>query len=380
MNAPSPRSWRDRYRARAHERFARAVESSADSGNGGPGDPKLAGELAVVRMLRRSAPEAATMSPAARAAGRAKALAAVAGQRSRPSPHPRIRTTAGPRGRLLVALAAVFCLIMTLSGMAMLASENALPGDPLYGVRRTVESATLGLTSGELAQGNKHLEFAADRVADLETLVAKHPDPANSPVGDYLTGFADFTADATAGARDLDDYGAANSPNVLAGLRDWSGDQSDRITALTVSLPGQATPAASHGLALLTRIQQRAAGLLARTVCYTVTSGAGDDLGPLPATGPCDRRPGTTTAPGASTDGSSPERSGQHPGYTGPTGSLTTTGESGAGGASEAPGTFAPGSVLAPTSPDLSEPPTTTTPPGLLQLPPISLPPLLPGA
>ena len=38
---------------------------------------------------------------------------------------------------------------------------------------------------------------------------------------------------------------------------------------------------------------QRANALLARDSCYTITSGATDDLGVLPATGPCDQVPGS---------------------------------------------------------------------------------------
>ena len=398
MNEPSPRLWRDRYRARAHERFARAVDPAAEADPGGPSDPKLAGELAVVSMLRRAAPEPPGLDEDARLRLRAKVLAGAAGPRLSPRPEPRsepgpkpVRTpgtpsprprsigTAGPRGRLLVALAAVFCLVLALSGMAMLASENALPGDPLYGVRRTVESATLGLTSGQLAQGNKHLEFATDRVSDLETLVAQHPDPDSAPVGDYLTGFADFDSDAAAGALDLDDYGAANASNVLAGLRDWGGNQADRITALLGSLPAAALTAANRSIDLLGRIQTRAAELLTRTACYTVTSGTSDDLGVLPATGTCDRRPGVAGAPATSYSGT-PEDLDQHPGYTGPTGSVAPSGVAGTTGPTEAPTTFQPGAVLAPTPPNLTQPPATTTPPGLLPLPTLSLPTLLPGA
>ena len=382
MRKPSPGSWRVRRRARADERFARAVDTPSDAGNGGPSDPKLAGELAVVTMLRRAAPDITPDQPdaAARERMRARVLAGTTVPPPRPS---RIRHrigAAGPRGRLLVALGAVLCLIVALSGMAMLASQNALPGDPLYAVRRTVESATLGLTMGQQARGNKHLEFAADRIADLDTLVAQHPDPNSSPIGDYLTAFSDFDADTTAGAADLDDFGAGNAPNVLAALRDWAADQQDRINALDVGLPAQARDAAARSTALLGRVRQRASGLLVRTSCYTVTSGAGDDLGVLPATGPCDRAPvgvgGVATSRSTPSDQFGPTQ--QHPGYSGPTGTVAPSPVSPSGSVTP-PDTFQPGPVRTTTGPDTSAPSTTTQPGLPLPLPTLSLPPL-PGA
>ncbi|MGH9208356.1 MAG: hypothetical protein ACRD1G_17680, partial [Acidimicrobiales bacterium] len=52
------------------------------------------------------------------------------------------------RGRMMVASAAGLCLVMSLSGMSFLLSRDALPGDALYTVKRSAESAELGLTFG----------------------------------------------------------------------------------------------------------------------------------------------------------------------------------------------------------------------------------------
>jgi hypothetical protein len=183
--------------------------------------------------------------------------------------------------------------VLALSGMTLLLSRDALPGDPLYAVRRTVESATLGLTSGGDAKGHKHLEFAADRIGDIETLARRYPDLANSPVGDYLTAFADFDSDAHAGTVDLTGYATGNGPADLTVLRTWAGQQATRIGLVTPRLPTAARTRAAQSRALLDRVAQRANALLARDSCYTITSGATDDLGVLPATGPCDQVPGS---------------------------------------------------------------------------------------
>src|SRR5262249_32793375 len=68
------------------------------------------------------------------------------------------------RGRLVVAAAAALCLLMSLSGMSLLLSRDALPGDALYSFKRTAESAELGLAFGDQPKALKHLEFASTRV------------------------------------------------------------------------------------------------------------------------------------------------------------------------------------------------------------------------
>src|SRR4051812_24467473 len=71
------------------------------------------------------------------------------------------------RGRLVVAAAAALCLLMSLSGMSLLLSRDAVPGDALYSFKRTAESAELGLTFGDQPKALKHLEFASARINEI---------------------------------------------------------------------------------------------------------------------------------------------------------------------------------------------------------------------
>ena len=340
-------------------------------------------------MLRHNA-DATAPDSAARDRMRAKVLGELAvPSPMKPSPVPRVAAAktgrvTGTRGRLVIALGAAFCLVLALSGMTLLLSRNALPGDPLYAVRRTVESATLGLTSGDDAKGRKHLEFAADRVGDIETLAARYPDPTDSPVGDYLTAFADFDSDASAGTANLTGYATDHGSGDLALLRTWAAQQAGRIGQVEPKLPAPARTRAGQSVALLTRIGQRAANLQARDLCYTVTSGATDDLGVLPATGPCDQAPGVAPRHAV---GGQPANSGgtlpaQVPGRPGATGSNATP--TSAKAQPVVPTTFAvPPVVPVPvlTTPPLL-PPVPTGPPTLtlpIPLPGLNIPALLPG-
>ncbi|NUU24149.1 MAG: hypothetical protein HOV68_22000, partial [Streptomycetaceae bacterium] len=194
------------WRHRQREQFARAVD--AHPGPTAEAD-EFADELAVVALLRKAAVTAGP-DEAARARMRARVLGA------EPAPPTELDRTGldeighdprkhrtGARGRLVVALAAALCLLFSLAGMSLLLSRDALPGDALYGVKRTAESASLGLTFDEESKGYKRLEFAGARLGELETLVDRYRESGGGPLGGYLTALTDFDADAAAGSRVL---------------------------------------------------------------------------------------------------------------------------------------------------------------------------------
>ena len=297
-------------RNRQRERFARAADALAGHTKPRdrvePHDPRLAGEFAVLLRLSRSA-DATAPEQDARERMRAKIIAelpeiltehAKSARSTTLSPTATTTTprVTGTKGRIAIAVGAACCLVVALCGMTMLLSNSALPGDPLYGVRRTVESAALSLTFGDESKGLKHLDYAADRISDVQTLAARYPNTADSPAGDYVTAFADFASDAAAGSANLTSYASSNGPDVLNQLHDWAIQQAARITAVDARLPAEARTAATTSQTLLARIETRATALLARTSCYTVTTGSNDDLGVLPASGQCDHAPGVETA------------------------------------------------------------------------------------
>jgi hypothetical protein len=274
------------WRHRQRERFARAVDTRpADV------DPGLAAELAVVDLLRTAA-ETTGPDVAARERMRLRILHA------QPPPAAAVATPlrSGARGRLAVAMAAALCLVLSLAGMSLLLSRDALPGDALYGMKRTAESASLGLTFGNESKALKRLEFAVARISEMETLV----DGGAAPLGSYLTALTDFDADAAAGARELTTIGANGDERVLTSLDQWAQAQTTRLADLRSKLPEQAATRSGTSLDLLARMSQRALDLRARTNCSPVTTGTSDDVGPLPATTPCDAAPSTqnSAAPG----------------------------------------------------------------------------------
>ncbi|AXX34048.1 hypothetical protein KCV87_22300 [Actinosynnema pretiosum subsp. pretiosum] len=329
------------------EEFARAVEALPE----GKADPDFARELAVVEVLRRAAeqggPDADT-----RARMRARVLDGMAASIADTAiPEPvtgdadgdvpagagsdrggvtdlgERRRRGGARGRFLVASAAALCLLLSLAGMSVLLSRDALPGDALYGVKRTAEEAQLGLTFAEDGKGFKRLEFAASRLSEVETLAGRGRDTGGGPVAGYLTAFSDFDADASAGARALVAHGTTVDRGALGSLYEWAAAQSHKLDSVRHELPADANARAGGSMELLGRIGMRVVGLLARAECAVVTSGTSDDLGPLPAEQGCEpvgQEPGPTSAAPSSTSSAPVPGTGQV--GTGTTGAPRTTG------------------------------------------------------
>lgn len=287
---------------------------------------------------------------------------------------------AGVQGRLLVAAAAALCMLVALSGMSLVLARDALPGDALYGVKRSAESAKLGLTFGDEPRGFKHLQFATARVDEIEALAARG---STADVRRFVTVLQSFDVDAAAGSRLLVESATNGNGNELSTLRDWAEQQRLRLENAATTMPARVAPRIDGTLALLAKVRDRATRLQPRMTCLTVTSGTRDEVGLLPAADVCvpEEAPSvlTTSRQPASPPGlHSPAGSGPSlvippPGEERPTDPLpfeapaiTTTKPA------RPSGTAAPGESPASAAPTL-------TLPLPLPLPEFTLPPLLPG-
>ncbi len=287
---------------------------------------------------------------------------------------------AGARGRFVVAAVAVLALVGSLAGMSLLLARDALPGDTLYGVKRTAEAASLGLTFGDESKALKHLEFAAARVTEIETLARRYPRPGDAPVGGYLTALTDFDNDAAAGARQLIALATGTDGRLLLSLRDWATQQTSRLDRVVSRLPEAARVRQGASTALLDKITTRSEALYQRMDCFQITSGSFDDIGALPATGACEQNPGIDPSLTGSVTPSVPSGTDNDP--LPPGSGRTDVPSVPATPTPEVPPVPVPGatvSVPAPTTrpgaPPAGQPPgSTTTPPPLIELPP-----LLPG-
>lgn len=120
--------------------------------------------LLTTALATRSAMAAAELAPATRARLRARVLAATA-----PRPMPAARRPIW-QPAAAAALALLLLAVLTVP-VSMLSSDNAVPGDWNYGMKRAGERVRLALTVDDRDRRDVHLAFAEQRTRELQALI-----------------------------------------------------------------------------------------------------------------------------------------------------------------------------------------------------------------
>ncbi|MFC8850122.1 MULTISPECIES: DUF5667 domain-containing protein [unclassified Micromonospora] len=200
---------------------------------------------------------------------------------------------AGPRGPLLPAVTArrarargailigVTAGAIAVSGISA-ASENAVPGDALYGMKRSTERAQLALASSDLSRGQLFLDFARTRLGEAATLR-----------GDRL-GFdavlEDMDSDTRQGVRLLTTTAAQRSdPAGLDAVNTFVTGQRRAVGDLLNGASRAERDRVRRSIVLLDAIRKRSDALRAAIECELPAPAGSDALGPTPAACPGER-------------------------------------------------------------------------------------------
>ncbi|MFD0821281.1 DUF5667 domain-containing protein, partial [Micromonospora zhanjiangensis] len=231
-------------------------------------DNELAELVAVGHRIRAARPEV-TVEPEFRTGLRAVLMAAAErdgiGATATADPDPATRGTrrgslnssrTRARGAILIGIAAG---AVAVSGMSA-ASENAVPGDPLYGMKRSTERAQLALATSDLSRGQLFLNFARTRLA--EAVVVR---------GDAV-GFAavldDMDADTRYGVKLLTTAAVQrHEAAALDALGGFVAGHRAQVGALLNGAGPVERERVTDSLALLDQIRNRADGLRAGLTC-----------------------------------------------------------------------------------------------------------------
>jgi hypothetical protein len=180
----------------------------------------------------------------------------------------RTRNGSAQRGghrRAAVLGAAAAAALVALAGGGTFASQGALPGDTMYGVKRVAESTSYALTFGRDAKARRHLEQAQHRLDEVEGMVAR--DKTASTSGRTVAAadpdlvrstMQEFDADASEGSRQLLDGSDPDTAQVDE-VRNWAAEQSTRLSQIRSTLP--APDRADQSLALLDKVLDETAAL-----------------------------------------------------------------------------------------------------------------------
>ncbi|GIF70696.1 hypothetical protein Asi02nite_02140 [Asanoa siamensis] len=176
----------------------------------------------------------------------------------------RLRT----RGAILAGVAVG---AIAISGMSA-ASENAVPGDALYGVKRSTERAQLALASSDLSKGQLFLDFARNRLAEA-TAVRESDGFANA--------LDDMDANTTEGVRLLTTTAMERHDTAaLDAVEAFLKQQRTKVGDLLGTTTGARHERALTSVGLLLSVEKRADELRRGLECGAVAEGA-DALGPL---------------------------------------------------------------------------------------------------
>lgn len=169
-----------------------------------------------------------------------------------------LRSAGRRRERRLAVAAAAFVIVGGTAGVAA-AAENALPGDPLYPLKRGIETAQVSLNSSDVAKGQDLIAQAGTRLDEVDRMLGNGD--STSQITHTL---ASYQRSASSGADLLFvAYQRGGNVNDLASLRGAFSDQATQLKALAAQAPPTAQPAFAAASALLSDLDQQARVLCA---------------------------------------------------------------------------------------------------------------------
>ncbi|MET8230912.1 DUF5667 domain-containing protein [Micromonospora sp. NPDC005298] len=208
-----------------------------------------------------TAGETATARPAS--AARGPLLPAATARRAR------------ARAAILVGVAAGAIAVSGISA----ASEDAVPGDALYGMKRSTERAQLALASSDISRGQLFLDFARTRLGEAAKL-------RGDRIG-YSTVLDDMDADTRQGVRLLTSAAVQRAePGSLDTVNTFVTGQRRAVSNLLDGANRVDRERTRQSLALLDSIRERSDALRASIACGLPAPAGSDALGPAPTACP----------------------------------------------------------------------------------------------
>ncbi|RLP91759.1 hypothetical protein EAD89_10200 [Micromonospora sp. BL4] len=179
------------------------------------------------------------------------------------------------RGAILIGIAAGAIAVSGISA----ASENAVPGDALYGMKRSTERAQLALASSDISRGQLFLDFARTRLGEAAEL-------RGDPIG-YSAVLDDMDADTRQGVRLLNAAAVQRAePASLDTVNTFVAGQRRAVGNLLDGATRADRERTRRSLALLDGIRDRSDALRAAIACGLPAPTASDTLGPAPSACP----------------------------------------------------------------------------------------------
>ena len=186
----------------------------------------------LVALARGLTPAEQPPSAEFRAALRDRLVAAASERVPAPAvPAPRRAPPTVSRFRRTVAAVALSAVVAGVGAAA--ASTRALPGDPLYGLKRQLENAQLELARGDVGHGRELLEQGDARLGEAEALAAGPGSTDPETRNRIAHALAEMAAAVDAGSADLlQAYRETGDPEPMRLLERFATEQRERLDDL----------------------------------------------------------------------------------------------------------------------------------------------------
>ena len=193
------------------------------------------------------------------------------------------------RGAIVIGVAAG---TLALSGVSV-ASGDAIPGDTLYGMKRSTEKAQLALAGSDLSRGQLYLEFARTRLQEAHAVLANEID--------FIGALREMDNETRQGVRILITAASGQHDTTSLDAIDRFVTGQRLLVAQMLNRSGTlGQQQVTQSLELLTFVEQRSKATRVALACGVAPTG-NDTLGPVP--GKC----GTPkTQPGERTSATGP--------------------------------------------------------------------------
>ena len=210
-----------------------------------------------------------------------------------------IRRRQGRRIRLVASTAALVLLGGGIGSAA--AAQQAMPGDTLYGMKRSIENVATNVGVGDDSRGRRDLEHAMTRLSEVRELAGN-----GGSVGTINATLDDFSAQARKGvSRLLASYQQNGDESSIIAITSFITSARQALVAATPNLPPESLKSGVEALATIEQLTQ-----LTSAACPKCAS-------PKPAGAPgtgttSNTKPGRTT-PGTGTESSNPVKASSSP-------------------------------------------------------------------
>jgi hypothetical protein len=210
-----------------------------------------------------------------------------------------IRRRQGRRIRLVASTAALVLLGGGIGSAA--AAQQAMPGDTLYGMKRSIENVSTNVSVGDDSRGRRDLEHAMTRLSEVRQLAAN-----GGSVGTINATLDDFSVQSRKGvSRLVASYQQDGDESSISAITAFITSARQALVGLAPKLPPESLKSGVEALATIEQLAQHTSAACPKCAAPKSANTGGGTTNKPNRTTPGNGEPSDPAQPGTSTKASS---------------------------------------------------------------------------